>query len=105
MGWVVLPEVREGLGTFQEIQDESEDPTGYPGRVGGHFLRSKMGRGTLLEVRVWSRDPSAGWDGSEDHHGGPRWVRGPSRSPGLVERPTRRSGSGRETPQRYWTGR
>ena len=70
-----------------------EDPPRGPGLVGGPFLRSGMGRGTLPEVHGGSGDlrevrnmsgnlPEV-WDGSGDPQGGPELVRGSDRRSGM----------------------
>ena len=77
MGQGTLPEVWDRLENPPGGQDGSVNSFGGPGRVGGPSRWSKMGRGTLPEVRDGSRDPLGGLE--------------------RVGRSAGRSGMGRET--------
>ena len=51
------PEVRDGRRTIIEVWEESGDPRGGPGRVGGLSRRCGTDRWTLGEVRDGSEEP------------------------------------------------
>ena len=53
-----------GRGTFGEVRDGSEDPSGGPGRNVGSSGRSGTGRGTLGEAQDRFGDPPEFRDGS-----------------------------------------
>ena len=83
-----------GRGTIPEISDESGDPRGGPGRVGGPSRKSETDRGTLPEVREGlgtlgevryiSGDPHRGLGRFGDSPGGLERDGDPSRGSGQV---------------------
>ena len=73
-GRVVLPVVRDSLGTLSNVRDASGGPPGGSVRVGGPSRRFGMGWLVLLVARDWSVDPP----------GGPGLVEGPSWRSGMV---------------------
>ena len=63
-----------GRETLGKVQDESRDPSGGPGRVGGPSERSKTGRGTSRRSGTGRRTLQEFQEGLRDPHRDPRWV-------------------------------
>ena len=89
-----IREVRDGSGTHGLVLDGS-------GTLGGHAERSWTGRGTLGEVRDGSGDSRGNrlevLNGLEDPRAVQAGSMDPLGRPGRVGRPSKRSGTGRET--------